>query len=284
MHKPPARRILLFGFLAGTLYWLQPAVGASADVVATIAALRSAGCGGRGQTSPALHRERLLDQAAASWSAGRSLAKSIEQSGYVAQTSTALHLNRPEGAQLQMLRSSQCAAVVEPSYTDIGIFRRGADAWLILAAAYVMPTRAEAPQLATQTLRLVNEARAHGVHCGAHAFGPAPPLTLSGALADVAFGHAADMAQHGYFEHEDRAGHTPADRVRAAGYKEKLVGENIAYGPTSATEVVRGWLDSPGHCENIMNPRFSEMGLAYAPGKVSRHGLYWVQLFAAPRA
>ncbi len=103
-------------------------------------------------------------------------------------------------------------------------------------------------------------------------------------LDDVAYGHAADMATHGYFEHEDLTGRSPAERVKAVGYREKLVGENIAYGPKSAEEVVRGWLDSPGHCENIMDPRFAEMGIAYAPGQASRRGLYWVQLLAAPRA
>jgi uncharacterized protein YkwD len=92
------------------------------------------------------------------------------------------------------------------------------------------------------------------------------------------------MAEHGYFEHQDLAGRSPAERVRAVGYRETLVGENIAYGPQSAEEVVRGWLDSPGHCENIMDPRFAEMGIAYAPGRASRHGLYWVQVLAAPRA
>jgi hypothetical protein len=45
-----------------------------------------------------------------------------------------------------------------------------------------------------------------------------------------------------------------------------------------------GWLDSPGHCENIMDPRFTEMGIAYATGQVSKRGLYWVQLLAAPLA
>jgi len=110
---------------------------------------------------------------------------------------------------------------------------------------------------------------------------------LSTVLEQVAYGHAVDMAQHQYFEHQDLTGHTPADRVRAVGYHEKLVGENIAYGPKSADEVVRGWLDSPGHCENIMDPRFAEMGVAYArgyaPEPASSLGLYWVQVFADPK-
>jgi uncharacterized protein YkwD len=109
-------------------------------------------------------------------------------------------------------------------------------------------------------------------------------VRLSGTLGGVALGHANDMAEHDYFEHEDLAGHTPADRVRAVGYRETLVGENIAYGLRSADDVVQGWLESPGHCENIMDPRFAEMGIAYAQGRAVKHGLYWVQVLAAPRA
>ena len=92
------------------------------------------------------------------------------------------------------------------------------------------------------------------------------------------------MAAHDYFEHADLAGQSPADRVRAVGYREKLVGENIAYGPQSVEEVVQGWLDSPDHCENIMDPRFAEMGIASAAGRASRRGLFWVQVLAEPRA
>lgn len=144
------------------------------------------------------------------------------------------------------------------------------------------PTLTPSSNLANRALVLVNQVRARGTHCGDELFGPAPALRLSGTLDDVALGHANDMAQKNYFEHVDPAGHSPADRVRATGYQEKLVGENIAYGPKTVDEVVQGWLDSPGHCENIMDPRFVEMGLALAPGRV-KHGLYWVQLFAEPR-
>ena len=51
---------------------------------------------------------------------------------------------------------------------------------------------------------------------------------------------------------------------------------------------MRGWLDSPGHCENIMDPRFAEMGVAYARGRApepaSGVGLYWVQLLVDPKS
>ena len=121
-----------------------------------------------------------------------------------------------------------------------------------------------------------------------------PWLKLLGALAVIwliaggviFFARSAKVTPEslvGYVETHGLAGRTPGERVRAVGYKETLVGENIAYGPPSADDVVKGWLDSPGHCENIMDPRFTEMGLAYAPGRAPKPGLYWVQLFAAPR-
>lgn len=144
------------------------------------------------------------------------------------------------------------------------------------------PEPSRAPPARTRVLALVNEVRARGTRCGDKAFGHAPPLQLSTALNDVAGEHAADMARHNYFEHVDLKGNSPADRVRASGYREKLVGENIAYGPDSADEVVAGWLHSTGHCENIMDPRFAEMGLALEPGKGTRRGLYWDQVLAAP--
>jgi uncharacterized protein YkwD len=144
------------------------------------------------------------------------------------------------------------------------------------------PVATFSPALASRALQLINDVRASGTHCGDELFGPAPPVSLSGTLGDVAHGHAIDMAEKNYFEHVDPAGQSPADRVRAVGYKEKLVGENIAYGPKSVEEVVQGWLDSPGHCENIMDPRFAEMGIGLAQGH-AKHGLYWVQVLAEPR-
>jgi uncharacterized protein YkwD len=144
------------------------------------------------------------------------------------------------------------------------------------------PSLVRTPAQAARVLQLVNEVRATGTRCGEKSFGPAPPLQLSATLDGVAAEHATDMARHDYFEHVDLTGHSPADRLRATGYRERLVGENIAYGPTSADEVVAGWLHSPAHCENIMDPRFVEMGLAHSPGQGSRRGLYWDQELAEP--
>jgi uncharacterized protein YkwD len=89
------------------------------------------------------------------------------------------------------------------------------------------------------------------------------------------------MARRKYFEHRGSDGSEPRDRVRRAGYQSRLTGENIALGPDSAEEVVAGWLDSPGHCANIMDSRFEEIGVGLATGR-GRGQVYWVQNFASP--
>ncbi|MGD0490208.1 MAG: CAP domain-containing protein [Steroidobacteraceae bacterium] len=254
------------------------------EAIAAVQMLREGGCGGIVPAARRLDHSVLLDHAAAEWSSGKKLAAAIESSGYRPEAASGVHLTGPPSSAVEMLRRSDCAALTNRGMRDIGVYHRGRDTWIVLAAPDVVPSRTEAPVLAARALDLVNEARARGARCGSRWYAPAPPVRLSGTLDQVALGHASDMAVHDYFEHEDLAGHSPADRVRAVGYREKLVGENIAYGVKSAEDAVRGWLDSPGHCENIMDPRFAEMGIAYAQGRAVRHGLYWVQVLAAPRA
>jgi uncharacterized protein YkwD len=255
-----------------------------ADALSAVQTLRIGGCGGSQPAAQPLRHDAILDRAAQQWADGRTPATAVAGSGYSADAIAAVRVRGPESSALESLRRSSCRSVGDGKLRDVGTFRRGSDTWLILASAYAVPGRSRTAALSSRTLELINAARARGARCGERSFGPAPPVRLSDTLATVALGHATDMAEHNYFEHEDLAGHSPAQRVRAVGYQEKLVGENIAYGPQTADEVVQGWLDSPGHCENIMDPRFAEMGIAYAPGQLSRHGLYWVQLLAAPRA
>jgi uncharacterized protein YkwD len=291
---------MLFGFaLACALLLCQ---GAHADAVSAVQVLRAGGCGGLMPLAPPLRRNPALDRIAREWSGGNPLASAAASNGFDAHTTSGVHVQGADRSLLELMRRTECHALMQPGLREMGAYQTAQEAWLVLAgSAAVAPSRAPAapvkppaaPTLSasaatrmpeSRALELVNEVRARGAHCGAHSFGPAPPLRLSGTLDGVAFGHATDMAQHNYFEHQDLSGHTPADRVRATGYREKLVGENIAYGPKSTEEVVQGWLDSPGHCENIMDPRFAEMGIAYAAGQGAKHGLYWVQLLAAPQA
>lgn len=150
-------------------------------------------------------------------------------------------------------------------------------------AANAVVGRDSPAEVRARVVELVNEARSRPRRCGSQRFAAAGPLFISRSLTEAAGDHARDMARKKYFEHRARDGSEPKDRVQRAGYRSRLTGENIAFGPTSAEEVVAGWLKSPGHCENIMDPRFEDIGVGVATGRKRGH-IYWVQNFGAPRA
>jgi uncharacterized protein YkwD len=130
-----------------------------------------------------------------------------------------------------------------------------------------------------QVLQLTNARRAAGAVCGNQSFAPAAPLAPNPALTAAARGHSRDMAERGFFEHTNPDGRTPADRAVAAGFQSRYVGENIAAGQRGPTEVVQAWMDSPGHCQNIMDPHYRVLGVGYFFSPQSSHGHYWTQDF-----
>jgi uncharacterized protein YkwD len=102
-----------------------------------------------------------------------------------------------------------------------------------------------------------------------------PPLTLSPQLTKAAQRHSQDMAARGYFSHSTPEGTTWQDREIAAGYPaDKTGGENIAYGQETAAVVMRIWMNSPPHRENILSCEFTTIGVGYYP-----RGHYWTQDF-----
>jgi uncharacterized protein YkwD len=136
-------------------------------------------------------------------------------------------------------------------------------------------------ELEREVLELVNDARAQGGSCGGDSFGATGALTMQATLQCVARAHGEDMLDREFFDHINPDGDGPSDRVSAAGYSWRVVGENIAAGQTSPREVVDGWLASPGHCRNIMLSDFEEIGVGYVydEGDPLRH--YWTQVFGA---
>ncbi|GAB6263968.1 hypothetical protein PSSHI_42120 [Photobacterium sp. R1] len=111
----------------------------------------------------------------------------------------------------------------------------------------------------------------------------AGPLTWDYSLEQAAFVHSSNMANYDFFSHTGLDGSTPSSRVTAQGYDWRTVGENIAAGQKSVSSVMQGWLDSPGHCKNIMNGSFTQMGAASVTNSGSTYGIYWTQVFAAPK-
>lgn len=132
-------------------------------------------------------------------------------------------------------------------------------------------------QFRREFLNDINRVRQQGCSCGTTYMPPAPPLVWNDNLEIAAIGHARDMADKNYFNHTSKDGRSMEDRITLAGYtfkgyKSFMAGENIAQGQMSIAEVMQGWFKSPGHCKNLMNPGFKEVGVA-------EYDTYWVQDF-----
>ncbi len=106
------------------------------------------------------------------------------------------------------------------------------------------------------------------------------PLTWNDTLAGIGANHCQDMIDRNYFAHESPEGQGPSDRADAAGYHWTWIGENIAEGYSTASEVMTGWMNSPGHKANILRPQFTELGVGIR--QAGNGQLYWAQEFGTP--
>ncbi|MGF1524668.1 MAG: CAP domain-containing protein [Leptolyngbyaceae cyanobacterium] len=112
------------------------------------------------------------------------------------------------------------------------------------------------------------------------------PLSLNVELIQAAQFHSEDMASGDYFAHTSPDGSsTLRNRLQATQYSSSLASENIAVGQFSATSAVNGWMNSVFHRENMLDPRFTELGVGYYyfgndTGKVN-YTHYWAQTFGA---
>jgi len=129
-------------------------------------------------------------------------------------------------------------------------------------------------------LARTNATRARGVVCGGQSMPPAPPVGPNTALRSSARGHSKDMADRNYFDHSSPEGTGPSQRAQAAGFSSTFVGENIAAGQTDPARVIQAWIDSPGHCVNMMDPRYRVLGVGYFfESGNDRFAHYWTQNF-----
>jgi len=127
-----------------------------------------------------------------------------------------------------------------------------------------------------ELLNLVNQARSAGRTCGSTYYPPVDSLKWSSTVESASRIHSDDMYRNNFFSHTGSDGSSVGDRLERVSYNWSSYGENIAKGYTSEQSVIDAWLESPGHCANIMRSYFTEMGL-------SRVGVYWTQDFASPQ-
>lgn len=126
-----------------------------------------------------------------------------------------------------------------------------------------------------------NVARSTATDCGEYGVIPAVgALTLDPELSKAAQAHADDMAANAFLGHEGSDGSDFVARVERTNYQGQPVGENVAGGQSTAAEVVTGWVDSDGHCRNIMNGDATKIGIGYAESdNPDGYPTYWVQVF-----
>ena len=125
----------------------------------------------------------------------------------------------------------------------------------------------------TQILQLVNNHRTSGTDCETRENNAMAELTWNDELAKAALDHSNDMSTNNYFSHTGLNGSSFSQRAKDAGYTGGLGGENIAQGYRDEASVIQGWMDSDGHCKNITNSSFTEIGIAR-----SAEGNYWTMV------
>jgi uncharacterized protein YkwD len=230
------------------------------------------------KSSPALGRVRIGPGAFPEYA--------LERVGYDAAQVEVIYTRGAQDADdvMETIRQPYCRVLLNAAYSDIGASRQG-DEWTIVLARPLLPiTLPEQSVVGREILAAVNAARAVPRRCGERDFGAAAPLVWDDALGAAALAHSRDMAARRHFAHQGSDGSEVATRATRAGYSWKLIGENIAAGQPTAQEAVAGWIDSPGHCANLMNPTFTGMGAGYAISRAKMPGfVYWTQVFGARR-
>lgn len=116
---------------------------------------------------------------------------------------------------------------------------------------------------ATEVIRLVNIER---TKAGLKALKPDTSLN------NMAWAKAKDMSQKQYFSHTSPTYGSPFQMMKWFGISYNYAGENIAKGQKTPTEVVRAWMNSPGHKANILGSKYTLIGVGYFNG-------YWAQEF-----
>ncbi len=149
------------------------------------------------------------------------------------------------------------------------------------ACAHLGPWDSDAAEMEEEVLQLVNQHRAEGANCGTQgSFDPVDPLEMDEELRCAARLHSMDQEELGDIFHDHpETGETPAERIADTNYMdspdERMTGENVAMGSQTAEQVMQGWMDSDGHCANIMQPDYQDLG-------VGMYHNYWTQKFGGP--
>jgi uncharacterized protein YkwD len=219
-------------------------------------------------------------------SKGASLREAMSQLKHRMQRTTSIVIRNATGeiSRRRVLSDDFCDDVLDTGLKHAGVFERGRDTWIVLGAPFAALSAADIAAMNRRVLDLINEARGHKRRCGNKVYQPAGRLELEPALNRAALQHARDMAAHSFLGHKGSDGTFPAQRATRAGYYWRTIGENVAAGSATPEQAVKDWLESPGHCANLMHVAYTQTGIAVVVDPDSAGGIYWAQIFGAPAA
>ena len=129
-------------------------------------------------------------------------------------------------------------------------------------------------------VKYINQARSEKRSCGDKIYPPAQAVSWNSRLYSAANTHSRDMATHNLFSHIGSDNSTTEARISASGYDWKAVAENISGGTVTPEQTIDRWLASQGHCHNIMNPVYTEIGMACVVSGTSEFEIYWTLVLA----
>lgn len=110
-----------------------------------------------------------------------------------------------------------------------------------------------------------------------------PPLAYSGVLSSAAESKANDMFANNYWAHVSPSGRQPWDFIHDAGYSYSAAGENLARDFYETGSMVGAWMASPTHKANIVNSKYSQIGVAVVNGTLQgTETTLVVQMFGNP--
>lgn len=115
-----------------------------------------------------------------------------------------------------------------------------------------------------ELVALVNDVRDRGAVCAEVAKNPVPPLEVAGPLRCAARIHATDLAEGARLSHEGSDGLGTQSRVDRAGYEGLVRHEVMAADFTAPAEVLDAWLQSTAHCNALLDPGVTQMGVGHA--------------------
>ncbi len=112
-----------------------------------------------------------------------------------------------------------------------------------------------------------------------------PTLILSDKLTEAAKLKAEDMLKNQYWAHSSQTGVDPWHWFDQVDYAYQLAGENLAKNYSTSEQAVEAWMNSPTHRDNLLNPKFTEIGFAIVEGKINSEPVKLVvALYGQPRA